>query len=41
MRSAAPAVYLPVLLAAGMTAGLFTGLTAQFLVKRAGAGNRN
>ena len=33
-RSWAVAVYLPVLLLSGIVTGLFTGLTAQFLLKR-------
>ena len=34
MRSVSVAAYLPVLLVTGTIAGLFTGLTAQFLLKR-------
>ena len=33
MRSFAPAAYLPVLIVTGSAAGLFTGLTAQFLLR--------
>ena len=33
-RSWAVAVYIPVLLLSGIVTGLFTGLTAQFLLKR-------
>lgn len=36
MRSVSVVAYLPILLVTGSAAGLFTGLTAQFIVSRAG-----